>query len=335
MKQRLEYIDLFRGLSIFLVVWHHTMTYFAPEGSNPLGAAISAFNMSMFFFISGYVNSVAHDTETVQLKKYIIKKIETILLPFFSWSILVPLFCGTLQSASFSGLLDLLLFYPNLGIWFLPVLLIFFGLYVLKTAILRKYKVQNKEQANILICVGIISLFVIIGLVLREYFIVVYGIYAAAFFFGEIMWKSDGLKRIILSTPAFGVSALMLLMASYLYPLDTTGVTPPLYSLINLVLIAVCSLFACVFFFNFFIKVKLPSWFRAALSEAGKSSIMIYLIPLTIIIPYSMTLPDTWSVLAINLVLLIVAAIDTLLRYILGKFINQIPYVRYILFGKR
>jgi len=45
-KKRIEWIDIAKGICIFLVVWGHS-------GDNPFGMVMSWFRIPLFFFLSG------------------------------------------------------------------------------------------------------------------------------------------------------------------------------------------------------------------------------------------------------------------------------------------
>lgn len=53
MKSRNEYIDIAKGIAIFLVVWGHVIKYTLPTG-NDIYNLIYSFHMPVFFCISGY-----------------------------------------------------------------------------------------------------------------------------------------------------------------------------------------------------------------------------------------------------------------------------------------
>lgn len=61
---------------------------------------------------------------------------------------------------------------------------------------------------------------------------------------------------------------------------------------------------------------------------------MIYLIAI-LLIPQSVTLPDNWTFATVNIAMLGIAIANTALRFVIGKFIYQIPGLWWILFGKR
>ena len=51
MKNRISYIDIAKGIGIFLVIWGHIIL------SGPAYNIIYAFHMPLFFFLSGFVFS--------------------------------------------------------------------------------------------------------------------------------------------------------------------------------------------------------------------------------------------------------------------------------------
>ncbi|HEX7713937.1 MAG TPA: acyltransferase family protein [Bacillota bacterium] len=75
---RFDFIDLLKGLGIFLVVWGHTMT--------PRSVFIYSFHMPLFFFISGYL----HRNKPIQ--EFFIGKIKRLLIPYALVTVLSWLF---------------------------------------------------------------------------------------------------------------------------------------------------------------------------------------------------------------------------------------------------
>ena len=63
----LDWVDVAKGLGIFLVIYGHTMQY----GTSPsISKAISSFHMPMFFILSGYISHKPKE----DLHKYIFNK---------------------------------------------------------------------------------------------------------------------------------------------------------------------------------------------------------------------------------------------------------------------
>lgn len=237
------------------------------------------------------------------------------------------------MNTSFSSIteaLQVLWFFPIEGYWFLPVLFCFFLIYAFKGKFLSL--VNYSKKWNAIFCGVTVCLLMLIGGGIGQYFLIVYGIYLASFYFGELLWQSARLKFLVMKNWALGISALVLCLLWQFYPLTSNG--NMFYSFLNLLMTAICSLSACLFFYNFFIKVQLPRWLHIALSQIGQNSIMIYLIAI-LLIPQSVTLPDNWTFATVNIAMLGIAIANTALRFVIGKFIYQIPGLWWILFGKR
>ncbi|MBR5126880.1 MAG: acyltransferase family protein [Roseburia sp.] len=122
--KRISYIDMAKGIGILLVVFGHS-SFPTPE----VNQWISSFHMPLFFLLSGIL--LAHTNAHEQsLRTLIKKKARTILIPYFSFSILSILFTAILDTASFgtylpNALMQMLVFYGISVLWFLPAL--FFG----------------------------------------------------------------------------------------------------------------------------------------------------------------------------------------------------------------
>ncbi len=69
-------LDIAKGIGIILVVWAHA--------SGPLSGYINQFHMPFFFFISGMLFRVPQDA-----KQYIVRKVNTLLKPFWIWNLLL------------------------------------------------------------------------------------------------------------------------------------------------------------------------------------------------------------------------------------------------------
>jgi len=123
-SKRITYIDMAKGIGILLVVFGHS-SFPTPE----VNQWISSFHMPLFFLLSGILlaHTNAHEKEMSTLIK---KKARSILIPYFSFSILSILFTAILDIASFgaylpNALMQTIVFYGISVLWFLPAL--FFG----------------------------------------------------------------------------------------------------------------------------------------------------------------------------------------------------------------
>ena len=172
----------------------------------------------------------------------------------------------------------------------------------------------------------------VIGVITRQYFLLIYSIYFLCFVLGESISIYERLECFIQKKIIVGCCALLLLLCWKLGPLLSEG--NALKSMLNVIYNLICSVSACIVLYNVFKTVKLPRFLAIYLSETGKYSLSIYLIPV-VIFPLSLTLPSDWSVSAINISIILIALCDNTVRYLLGRVINEIPVIRYILMGKK
>lgn len=74
-KNRIEWVDIAKGIGIILVLWGHGMSSFYDE--------IYRFHMPLFFLLSGYLYN-----SKCGLKDFCMKKMYSLYVPFVVWNIL-------------------------------------------------------------------------------------------------------------------------------------------------------------------------------------------------------------------------------------------------------
>lgn len=103
-KQRIEYIDFIKGLAIFLVIWGHCIQNFGiRDGSffeNPVHILLCSFHMPIFMVVSGFF---FYKSLKLSFRQLIQEKGRQLILPMFSWSIIVTLL-GTLHQIADQGI---------------------------------------------------------------------------------------------------------------------------------------------------------------------------------------------------------------------------------------
>ena len=83
-QNRLDYIDNMRGFAILLVTMGHLFLPHTVEGiSYPIAQMIYSFHMAFFFFLAGYMLAKTHKVDTNGVRTFIIRKSQTLLLPYF------------------------------------------------------------------------------------------------------------------------------------------------------------------------------------------------------------------------------------------------------------
>ncbi len=135
-KSFLNYINIFRGLAILLIIAGHTMQF---ENNSSLIHKINCEMIcggtALFIFISGFL--FQHLSAKFEYKTYLKKKWTNVILPYFLTSIVGILFCFIYPinyGNSFNGLNPLLqipMFLTtgrihNTPTWFIPMIILFF-----------------------------------------------------------------------------------------------------------------------------------------------------------------------------------------------------------------
>ena len=138
MTARNEHIDVMKGFAILLVLLGHRFMSNTMDGAqHPLAIIIYSFHMAFFFFISGYVNEYTGQLVMKGPKRFMLDKFRTLLLPFVVWTLICH-FANANGSFSIEGFVSDLNFYPERGYWFLPILFVFFVIYLLFSSIRLK-----------------------------------------------------------------------------------------------------------------------------------------------------------------------------------------------------
>lgn len=83
MKQRVEWIDVAKGLTIFLVVWGHLIEHYNVDSW--IYYYIYAFHMPCFFFLSGYVFNAEKYNSLWELIK---NKFKTLIIPIYAFGLI-------------------------------------------------------------------------------------------------------------------------------------------------------------------------------------------------------------------------------------------------------
>lgn len=130
MEKRNETIDILRGMGVILVIIGH-LRHMIP-GDSKTNLVIYSFHMPLFLLVSGYLFAATIDEDKRKgmiSKKYVIRKYESIIRPYFIFSLL-SLIC-TLPNEVYSAK-DMLIGVlsgggadmsrvDNIALWFLPM----------------------------------------------------------------------------------------------------------------------------------------------------------------------------------------------------------------------
>ncbi len=135
-KSFLNYINVFRGLAILLIIAGHTMQFGESSSLlNKINCEMICGGTTLFIFISGFL--FQHLSGKFEYKNYLSKKWTNVVLPYFITSIIGISFCfiyPQIYGNSFDGLNPLIqipMFLTtgrihNTPTWFIPMIILFF-----------------------------------------------------------------------------------------------------------------------------------------------------------------------------------------------------------------
>lgn len=272
MSKRIDYIDLIKGLTIWVVVWYHT--------AHPSWLTATLVN-SVFFFLSGYF------FRRKPIISFLNEKVKTILIPFvFFYLISYPYRIfeyfwdnRTLSGFNWTYLFDVFNFQPqtdylfvNVPLWFLLCLFFVQILY---------YFVSYLDKRIIfvisLLCLGLKEVFMSIP----SFFMINAAFYSLGFFaLGNLFGKPwiEKLKDVRFRKVSLIIS--LLLFAMLFIPINS--LTGWWYE----------TAYHIKLFMVFFILMSVASWFNekrylSLLRFYGKNSLVVlglHIIPLTVLI---------------------------------------------------
>ncbi len=336
--KRLDYIDRMKGFAILLVVMGHLFILHTIEKHGyPAIQIISSFHMAFFFFLSGYMLAKTHKVDTNGVRTFILRKAQTLLLPWLIFSLIVPVMIN--HNQGFPSL-SILKFYPVGKYWFLPLLFIFMMVWLVINRIENRScgflgKTMRGGTVNLnIICSAIFVLaLALIGMAMHLYYIIIYAIYYVVFSMGYYISRDEKWDLYIMRKDVLGISALILIVGWKFGPIDTLeGVA--WRSMFNLFHRLVCGVCGSVVFYNLFRIIPLPAIVDKYLRNTGKLSLVIYLIPI-ILLPLDFIFPNDMPFAAINTCVFAIGLVHNLISYCIGKVLLEIPYLRFMLFGKR
>lgn len=135
-KSIINYINVFRGLAILLIVAGHTMQIGTPDSlTNKISVEVFAGGTALFIFVSGFL--FQHLSGKFEYKNYLSKKWTNVILPYFYTAIpgiCLCLYMPAVYKNSFEGM-NYLLQIPillsigrvhNTPTWFIPMIALFF-----------------------------------------------------------------------------------------------------------------------------------------------------------------------------------------------------------------
>lgn len=150
--------------------------------------------------------------------------------------------------------------------------------------------------------------------------------------FGHYLSKYNNLELFITQKHIYGSSAILLCIMWKFFPIEPNG--DKFLSLANLVALFICSHTACIVFYTFFKQIHLAKPFKWYLSEMGKYTLALYLLPL-FFFTNNFEWTNCYTHALINIEALGIAILQSFIAYGIAKIIDEIPYIRTFLLGKQ
>jgi fucose 4-O-acetylase-like acetyltransferase len=173
-KPRIESIDLLKAFAIFCLLWFHSIGDLRANneewfiGTDPLFTFFAAFNMPLFFMISGFFFS---SSLNLSFKNFLRKKFVILLIPHITWSVIIALMNwaapytgleghGGVQTFSISSFIySFFCPEPRFYFWFLK------ELFLTSLIVFSAYKIFKKRYIAFIASILFVLLFDCFGVV--------------------------------------------------------------------------------------------------------------------------------------------------------------------------
>lgn len=264
--QRLEYVDIMRGIAITLVVVGHIIQFNGIPMNNSVFEFIYSFHMPLFFAISGYVIQKVTKIESWrQYGVFLKKKIIAIAVPFLVWTLFIDNFVLKEQWCFLNiGRMIHQLHYPML--WYLKslfFLLMAFGLYDLVQNKIEK-RVPSRIIGSCAVFMLIVSIFVLLGI--DEKYLLMYSVFFSG---GAILAKYNRLEIVVMKDICYSMAFILFFILSTHWNFHGSWV--------DVVYKMAISILAFVVFLNFSQKIKMYEPVSDMFEFFGRESLAIYL----------------------------------------------------------
>lgn len=327
---RIVYLDIMKGLAIWLVVIGHLIQYNGEDGwiHNKVYEWIYSFHMPLFFIISGYLCSItSHIVNYKDFFVFVLKKIRALIIPLVVWSLIMWRFLF-FEDLSSRGILCLVDMFAERGLWFLKYLFFESAIY----GVIQLFVISTKDHSKMMIREMLFTILLFFSIFsLSEIF------HSASlrslclfylFFMGGAIWaKYFRFKSIIDSHTVIIIA--FLIFVSFSWQCCTSG---NLYDDFVKCLVSPCAFII----FSFLCKKMAPFRVGTYIASVGRYSLVIYCFH-WILLSWGAT---KWEMNNINsIILFVIVGVSALpvclLCVLLGKIIERFSWSRLLLLGKK
>ena len=302
--KRIEYIDYAKCFAIlFIVVGHIIQSFSVWSTDDPLFKFIYSFHVPLFFFLSGYVAQMTREKGFSKgVRSFLLRKIETLLLPFLIWSLVINRYVDILSPQP--TVLEVFQS-PDRGTWFLLSL---FLVQVACTPLLR-------YQKWYVIALNIIAL-------------AVCSYYINSFFYLNYMhWMPYVVGLIVAKWNKFVLSPMLATLALIIFMVCEILHPHPVMASISL---GIALLYVCG-------QIKADNAISRQVLSIGQNTLGIYVLHYFFIWAVGHNVIDMsglHNTLTLT-VLMIIAFVISIVCVYITRTLQYFPVVGYLLFGKR
>lgn len=321
MKQRLLWIDAFRGGLILIVILGHALQH-GDYNHNVAWNIIYSFHMAAFFAVSGYVNYWSKISG-----KTLLRRTEQLLIPFITWTIFVAIRSGDFQTTLLSEVL-----HPKMY-WFI------FSLFFIVVIFFTLQWIANKLRCRSIICMVGEWLF-FIGLMLFvdvrcfgfQYVAYYFFFYGLGYYVNHYKWQPKLWFTIMIGGGWF-VLALFWRMQEVSPILSSISFVPSSFLIFayRFVTAVLGSLF--LLFVSSKVFVDNDSKTNNFLAYLGRESLGIYIIHIFIATYWSTYLARLLGSDTAILFVILDFFVKFCISIVSVELIKRIPYVRFFLLG--
>ena len=325
--KRIDYIDEIRGVAILLVVMGHIIQFNGIKISNPVFEFIYSFHMPLFFAISGYITQkVTNITNTKQYILFLKKKFIALIIPLFTWSLIVNKFFlkEEWNTLNWSDIHNILI---SPGLWFLQVLFV----------ILCFYGIFNWISSNTKINPIINFLISIIPIILLSFLMVYFNLmeinlimFSCAFYLGAILSLYPYIEKLCTRTTIYAIAIITFIILSTHWTFNG--------NYIDDILKITISTAAFIVLLNLFTRIELSYKIKHSLQLFGKYSLAIYVIQFYLCRFSSKQIEINENIINPIILFIITITIAIPICYIcvaIAKMIETNKLLNFLMLGKR
>lgn len=332
---RVEYIDALKGVAIFLVVLGHIVS--CDENFYRLFNLIYSFHMPLFMFLAGCTTVLSYGRNAGTDGIYLRKRFVNIMVPYFAWSLLLPLlFTRPFDRVAWYSILQKT-FVTNRMFWFLPTLYGLIIAYVCYRRIRdglcnRSEWCRENIKADFVLegisCVMVVAVITVFMLLTGyQLFRDIVG-FTIPFFAAVIYMENEWIHSLFHKHVSFVAALLIYIFLFGRFDFNRIAVTTSLLRM----LLGMC---AVVVLQQVFLKQRIPRIINTQLMFWGHYSLLIYILHAQMIGISRLLTRNFPNRVTTLLWYCLISILSCYACSVIAAILEHIPIVRTLLLGKK